>query len=187
MKSQFKSKTKFIFLISFLLILVLILLLLMFLNKNVSNQNSNKNPDIQSNISQDKTNVDSGIKQEEWNITIPKIFVDNAPIKEGIDDVTLDNYVGHFPDTSINEGNVGLAAHNRGYSKNYFSDINKLNIGDEIIYRNKGNIRKYKVSKKEEIDSYDWNYLNKTNDNVITLITCVDNKPDRRLVVQAHT
>ncbi len=34
------------------------------------------------------------------------------------------------------------------------------------------NIRKYKVDKKVEIDSYDWSYLNQTNDNRITSITC---------------
>ena len=41
------------------------------------------------------------------------------------------------------------------------------------------------MEKKIEIDSYDWSCLNSTNDNRITLITCIDDKPDKRLVVQA--
>ena len=63
--------------------------------------------------------------------------------------------------------------------------INKLQDGDEIIYRVDDIIKKYKVEKKIEIDSYDWSYLNQTADNRITLITCIDNSPTKRLVVQA--
>ncbi len=29
----------------------------------------------------------------------------------------LNGYIGHFPTTSNLDGNVGLAAHNRGYNK----------------------------------------------------------------------
>ena len=63
--------------------------------------------------------------------------------------------------------------------------LHDIKIGDEIIYKIGDNIRKYKVDKKVEIDSYDWSYLNQTNDNRITLITCIDNEPSKRLVVQA--
>lgn len=97
----------------------------------------------------------------------------------------LNEYIGHFPNTSNLDGNVGLAAHNRGYNKNYFSKLHDIKIGDEIIYKIGDNIRKYKVDKKVEIDSYDWSYLNQTNDNRVTLITCIDNEPSKRLVVQA--
>ena len=68
---------------------------------------------------------------------------------------------------------------------NYFEKVKDLKLGDEIIYKMGDNIRKYKVDKKVEIDSYDWSYLNQTNDNRITLITCIDNEPSKRLVVQA--
>ena len=120
-----------------------------------------------------------------FNITIPAIFLNDAPIKEGIEQGVLNEYIGHFPTTSNLDGNVGLAAHNRGYNKNYFSKLHDIKMGDEIIYKMGDNIRKYKVDKKVEIDSYDWSYLNQTNDNRITLITCIDNEPSKRLVVQA--
>ena len=118
-------------------------------------------------------------------LSIPSISLEKAPIKEGIDEVTLNEYIGHFPSTSKTDGNIGLAAHNRGYKNNYFMNINKLQDGDEIIYRVDDIIKKYKVEKKIEIDSYDWSYLNQTADNRITLITCIDNSPTKRLVVQA--
>ena len=108
-----------------------------------------------------------------------------ATVKEGSTKEILKEYIGHISETAKYDGNIGLAAHNRGYKNNYFMNINKLQDGDEIIYRVDDIIKKYKVEKKIEIDSYDWSYLNQTADNRITLITCIDNSPTKRLVVQA--
>lgn len=44
-------------------------------------------------------------------------------------------YVGHFENTNLLNGNVGLAAHNRGYPINYFARLKELEFGDEIIYK----------------------------------------------------
>lgn len=118
-------------------------------------------------------------------ITIPAISLYDVKIKEGIDAKTLNEYVGHFPSTSNFDGNVGLAAHNSGFKNNFFKDINKLNLNDNIIYKYNGEKRQYKVVKKVEIDSYDWSYLDNTDNNTLTLITCVENMPNKRLVVQA--
>ena len=81
-------------------------------------------------------------------------------------------------------GNIGLAAHNRGYNINYFENINKLNYGDKIIYEYKGNIKTYKVNLIKIIKDTDWTYLEESQENLITLITCVDNAPDYRLCIQ---
>ena len=56
--------------------------------------------------------------------------------------------MGHIEDTAVYDGNVGLAAHNRGTSPSYFARINELEIGDEIIYQNKYGEKKYKVNQK---------------------------------------
>ena len=40
------------------------------------------------------------------------------------------DYVGHFENTEEWDGNVGLAAHNRGYPINYFANLKELKIGD---------------------------------------------------------
>ena len=117
-------------------------------------------------------------------LIIPKIGLEQE-IKEGIDMKNLSEYIGHFPTTSALNGNVGLAAHNRGYKNNYFADINKLKIGDEITYKSQYGIKKYAVKISKEISDEDWSYLQKTNDNRLTLITCISNKPDKRLCVQA--
>ena len=35
----------------------------------------------------------------------------------------LNEFVGHFEETSKTIGNIGLAGHNRGYKNNYFEEI----------------------------------------------------------------
>ena len=82
------------------------------------------------------------IKQDLWQIEIPKIDL-IAQISEGTSDVILNEYIGHFEETQKVNGNVGLAAHNRGYRVNYFARIKELELGDEIYYtvnRNKKNL-----------------------------------------------
>ena len=68
-----------------------------------------------------------------WKIEIPKIDL-SAEIKSGTSAEILNQYVGHFEETPENDGNVALAAHNRGYDVNYFGRLKELEIGDEIIY-----------------------------------------------------
>ena len=63
------------------------------------------------------------IKQtENWQIEIPKISL-IANIQEGTSKEILSKYVGHFTTTQREIGNVGLAAHNRGYEVNYFKNL----------------------------------------------------------------
>lgn len=119
-----------------------------------------------------------------WQIIIPKISL-CAEVHEGTTDEVMNSFVGHFEETSKTDGNIGLAAHNRGYSKNYFQNIKKLNEGDEIIYKY-GNFEKiYIVEVHKIIKDVDWSYLEDTEENTITLITCVENEPNYRRCVQA--
>lgn len=117
-------------------------------------------------------------------IIIPKINVE-APIKEGTTQEVLKEAVGHFSNTNYWNGNVALASHNRGTYAHYFENINKLNINDEIIYQTKAGTRKYKVVNIKEIQEDDLSVLNNTNNNCITLITCIKNKKEMRLCVKA--
>ena len=55
----------------------------------------------------------------------------------------------------------------------------------EIIYIYQGNSRKYKVIYVDVIKETDWQNLKETVDNRITLITCVEDKPEFRRCVQA--
>lgn len=72
-----------------------------------------------------------------------------------------------------------------GYPVNYFGKLKDLQIGDEIIYKTKYGTKKYKVHIKTIIKDTDWSYLRNTEDNRITLITCVENKPELRRCIQA--
>lgn len=118
-------------------------------------------------------------------IIIPKVDL-VADVKEGVEKEIIDNYVGHFEDTSNNEGNIGLAAHNRGINvKAYFSKIKNLQKNDIIIYKTNEIERTYEVETIDIIEDTDFSYLDQTEDNRITLITCVNNEPNYRLCVQA--
>lgn len=121
-------------------------------------------------------------------IEIPKIGL-VAPIKEGIDLETLAQYVGHFSNSSMWDGNVALAAHNRGTSvKHYFDRINELVNEDVIIYKTKLGERSYDVISVKEIENTDWSVTesNTNEKNTITLITCIRNQPEKRLCVIAE-
>lgn len=128
-----------------------------------------------------QNNIDT---QKIWQIEIPKINL-VAPVAEGTSANIMNEYVGHFEETPKNKGNIGLAAHNRGYKVNYFQDLKLLQKGDLIIYTYNGEISKYSVSEIGIIKDTDWSKLENGNQDKITLITCVENEPEYRRYVQA--
>lgn len=133
------------------------------------------------NIEQDIIHYDDEI----GTLTIPDILLDNAPIRESVELSTLSETIGHFPSTSIYEGNVGLASHNSGSQGDFFKNLKKIKIGSEIFYQTNYGTKRYVVTTKEVISEEDWSYLQETDDNRITLITCVSGQKDKRLCVQA--
>lgn len=72
-----------------------------------------------------------------------------------------------------------------GFPINYFEKIKDLKLGDEIYYKTQYGTKTYEVILSTIIDETDWSYLQETEENKITLITCVRNKPNKRLCVQA--
>lgn len=133
------------------------------------------------NVEQDIIHYDDEI----GTLTIPDILLDNAPIRESVELSTLSETIGHFPSTSIYEGNVGLASHNSGNQGDFFKNLKKIKIGSEIYYQTNYGTKRYVVTVKEIIDEEDWSYLQETEDNRITLITCVAGQKEKRLCVQA--
>lgn len=123
-------------------------------------------------------------KNIEWRIKIPKINLD-VHIQEGTTLEVMLNSVGHFEETSKWNGNVGLAAHNRGYQCNFFQNIKNLKQGDEIIYTTTKGEKVYRVQTNKVILETDWSYLEETKDNRITLITCEENRKEYRRCIQA--
>ena len=72
-----------------------------------------------------------------------------------------------------------------GFPINYFERIKDLKLGDEIKYKTTYGEKTYKVDLYTIIEETDWSYLQPTDGNKLTLITCVANKPQQRLCVQA--
>lgn len=133
------------------------------------------------NIEQDIIHYDDEI----GTLTIPDILLENAPIRESVELSTLSETIGHFPTTSLYSGNVGLASHNSGNKGDFFKNLRKIKIGSEIFYQTKYGTKRYIVKTKEIIDETDFSYLESTEDNRITLITCVAGQKEKRLCVQA--
>ena len=113
-------------------------------------------------------------------IKIEKIGFESL-IQDGTDLKILDNYVGHFKNSSIFDGNVALAAHN---NSKFWKNLNKLSNGDKIIYTCLLGTKTYEVFNIKIISSDDWSLIQNSNKNLITLITCVHGKPSERLCVQ---
>ena len=109
-------------------------------------------------------------------LKIPELDL-SVKIYEGTANSVLKKGAGHFKDTSIWNGNVCLAAHNRG-TNDYFGEIHTLNYGDTIKLTTKKGTRTYKVFNVEKISVNDTSNLQGTSDNIITLITCVKNQAD---------
>lgn len=69
---------------------------------------------------------------------------------------------------------------------NYFSRLKELEIGDIINYFVDGKKYKYKIDKINIIYETDWSMLEETEDDKITLITCIENRDEYRLCVQGN-
>lgn len=109
-------------------------------------------------------------------LSIPDLDL-SVKVYEGTTNSVLSKGVGHFKETSIWDGNVCLASHNRGKGA-YFSDIHELDLGAVIKLTTKLGTRKYEVYSIEKISVDDTTALQNTSDNIITLITCVKNQSD---------
>lgn len=119
-----------------------------------------------------------------WCLEIPNINL-KATIAEGTSKETMDKFIGHFEESKKWTGNICLAAHNRGYENNYFAEVKTLKEGDKIRYYYQDDSREYVVEKNEIIQATDVSCLENTEDNRLTLITCVENEPNYRRCVKA--
>jgi LPXTG-site transpeptidase (sortase) family protein len=95
--------------------------------------------------------------------------------------------VAHFPTTSAYDGNVALSAHNINLngSDGYFKYLYTLEKGDSVTYQTALGERAYTVERVMTIAASDWTPLNYTDDNRLTMITCISGQPDKRLCVTA--
>ncbi len=115
-------------------------------------------------------------------LKIPAIGV-NSKIVEGTSNASLAKGIGHFTNTSIWDGNVCVAAHNRGTNA-IFGKIHTLSIGDTITLTTKQGTRNYSVTSVEKVSETDTSGTASTSENTITLYTCVRNQRELRYCVK---
>lgn len=178
-----KSKNNIIIILLILLVITIFgINIFLVINKNLGN---NKETNIEEEIS-DKTVETLSIDNSEYigYLKIDSIGL-NAPIKEGTDLKTLKEAIGHFSETPFFSGNICLASHNRGSKQNFFENLKDIELNAEVSYITKYSEQKYYVSEIKEIEETDLSVLNSTENNQLTMITCVANKREKRLCVIA--
>ena len=115
-------------------------------------------------------------------LKIPSIGL-SVSVYEGTGSATLAKGAGHFEDTSIWDGNVAVAGHNRGVN-GIFGKIHTLNTGDTITLTTALGTRTYAVSSVTKVSVNDISGLQSSATNMITLYTCVMDQPDYRWCVR---
>lgn len=114
-------------------------------------------------------------------LEIPSIDFKNIVV-EGTTQNDLAKGIGLFEHSNILDGNVCLAGHN---SNRLLANLKDVKEGDIIKYSSCLGNRTYKVSHIEQIEETNWSFLEDTDDNRITIITCVKGQKNLRLCVQA--
>lgn len=116
-------------------------------------------------------------------LKIPAIGL-TVKVYQGTDSAQLAKGAGHFTGTSIWDGNVAVAAHNRGVN-NHFGKIHTLEEGDTITFTTRLGVRTYEVTDVFKVSETDNSMLNTTTDNCLTLFTCVRDQREYRWCVRA--
>lgn len=91
-------------------------------------------------------------------------------IMEGTDRKTLRRAVGHIPGTALpgEQGNIGIA----GHRDTFFRPLRNLHLNDEIALTTLKGVNRYRVDSMKLVEPEDMSVLNKSNEAVLTLVTC---------------
>ena len=140
----------------------------------------------QGSITSDYTEVTDDLYYSDGSLGTLKIPTIGLTVKvyQGTDSAALKKGAGHFANTSIWDGNVCFAGHNRGVN-NHFGKIHTLEPGDTVTLTTKLGTRTYSVVSVEKVSVNDSSGTAATTDNRITLYTCVMNQPEYRWKVTA--
>lgn len=114
-------------------------------------------------------------------ISIPSINLKNAPVMGSVALSDLAKGTGHFENTPLLDGNVGIAGHNN----THFKYLANVAMGAKIQYHINGVTRTYEVTDMRAISDRDWGVFTDYGDNRLTLITCEHAVPNRRIAVTA--
>ncbi len=133
------------------------------------------------------TEVTSGLYYSDGSLGTLKIPSIGLTVKvfEGTGTAPLLKGAGHFEGTSIWDGNVPVAGHNRGV-RDDFGRIHTLRPGDTVTFTTKLGTRTYAVAGVAKVSVNDVSGLEPTSVNMVTLYTCVNDQPAYRWCVTAR-
>ncbi len=103
-------------------------------------------------------------------------------VYEGTTQEILKKGVGHFQETPVEDGNICFAAHN---TNKFWAKLKDVKRGSKILYRNYQGEKEYEVFSIKQIEETDSSLIENTEENMVTLITCVKGQKNKRLCVQA--
>jgi LPXTG-site transpeptidase (sortase) family protein len=119
-------------------------------------------------------------------LSIPKLELTVGVFETADEMEAMTHGLAHFKTTSAWAGNIGVCGHNVNFdlTDGHFKRLHTLSEGDIITYQTALGTKTYAVETVAEIAETDWSYLGRTENDRITLITCISGKPRSRLVVQ---
>lgn len=133
-----------------------------------------------------------------FQITIPKLKIEDALVKTEFDGASPDEFIGHYKGSALpgTEGDAFIYGHsvlpwffNPKNYKTIFSTLGDLEVGDEIIINYNGKELAYSVEEKITVSPNDVNPISGwkpeyLNESTITLMTCwpAGTKTNRLLV-----
>lgn len=119
--------------------------------------------------------------------TLAILSLDRLNIKvsvaEGIASDTLRISAGHFEETAMpGEGNFSIAGHSSMIYTCLFNSLHKAVVGDIINVTSTNGKHSYIVSEIITVDPTDMEYLDNTNESVITIVTCTNSGKNRLII-----
>ena len=131
------------------------------------------------------------VNEQIGSIIIPKISI-NDPIYAGTSEVVLQNGIGHLEGTSLPVGGKNthtvLTGHRGLPTAKFFTELDKLVVGDKFYIKNIGGTIAYEVDQIKVVEPTDFNDLVITpNEDYCTLLTCTPYMINsHRLLVRGH-
>lgn len=150
-------------------------------------------------IKRDSKEINQNVP-ENFFIQVPKIKINNGLIKTNSFEMNPEGFIGHYAGTSLpgERGNTFIYGHsvmpfmfNEKNYKTIFSNLHKLENGDEVIIRYASKKYTYKVIestilKPEEVDPFNLVSKDLKNSSTISLMTCTPPGTTlKRLIVNA--
>lgn len=109
---------------------------------------------------------------EVGSIEIPKIGV-NERLREGVTLTVIDHGPAHWPGSAMpgQVGNAVIAGH-RTIRSRPFHDIDKLAVGDQIIFRTDAGVFTYEITQTLVVQPRDLWIIDPTPEPTVTLFAC---------------